>query len=90
MEVDKGYIPRLLKCNALENRDEFDEVIYLFVLVVGDILWAAITKLPVKFLCAVGRGLCCCLRGRFEISFLVYICVYLSCGIYVLVLCWLL
>lgn len=25
MEVDKGYIPRLLKCNALENKDEFDE-----------------------------------------------------------------
>ena len=47
MEVDKGYTPRLLKCNALENKDEFDEVISLFVLV-GDILWAAITKLLVK------------------------------------------
>lgn len=35
--MDKGYIPRLLKCNALENKDEFDEVIYLFVLVVGDV-----------------------------------------------------
>lgn len=69
MEVDKVYIPRLLKCNALENKDEFDEVIYLFVLVLGDILWAAITKLPVKFLSAVGRGLCLYLRGRFETYF---------------------
>ncbi|KAE8739628.1 hypothetical protein FOCC_FOCC014893 [Frankliniella occidentalis] len=25
MEVDKGYTPRLLKCNPLENKDEFDE-----------------------------------------------------------------
>lgn len=51
MEVEKGYTPRLLKCNALENKDEFDEVISLLVLVVGDILWAAIAKLPLMFLC---------------------------------------
>jgi len=28
MDVEKGYTPRLLRTNPLENKDEFDEVKY--------------------------------------------------------------